>query len=147
MTKDSRHAMHTQDSREESRETVGSHVQASMAQSPVHDARRLVRRLVKHPGLGHSLFISPHSLATCICTLAVSYRFLFYFVHCSIILLHRSFFLHISRLAFPPFFCLFPKHPQRLSPAFSTFKLPAAPYYAADIQRKRLCLATGLNTS
>lgn len=82
-----------------------------------------------------------------LCTLALSCRFLFYFVHRSNILLCRSFLCISPRLAFPPLFCLFPKHPQRSSPAFSTFQLPAAPYYAADIQHKRSCLATGLITS
>jgi hypothetical protein len=45
----------------------------------------------------------------------------------------------LSRLRFPACSCLFPKHAQRPAPAFSTFQLAAAPDYAADTHRERLC--------
>jgi hypothetical protein len=98
-------------------------------------------RLAKHPGLLADTRSSSHLIRSlfCICAPAVSYHSFILF--CPSLLRSAASFLllHISRLAFSSSSCLFPKHPQRPAPAFSTFQLAAAPDYAADTHRERLC--------
>ena len=87
---------------------IGSHGEASNAtesRAPCNKVGAL--QLAQHPGLGHSVFISPHSLAFCICTLAVSYHSFILF--CPSLLRSAVFFsfltfhawlLHLARVFF-----------------------------------------------